>query len=121
MTVAQKKVILIDDDFTSLKVMSKTLQNAGFEVFTFNDWEENTMDEISAIAPDIIILDEFLQNTRGSLLCPVIKSVEQFITTPIILVSGMDGLEEIAKKCKADAYLCKPVTRQEIEALFNRT
>ena len=119
--MAQRKVILIDDDITSLKVLSRTLQNAGFEVFTFNDWEDNTMDEITRISPDIIILDEFLQNTRGSLLCPIIKSVERFKNTPIILVSAMEGLEEVAKKCKADAYLCKPVSRQEIEELFNRS
>ena len=115
----KKKALLIDDDISCLKIMAKTLENVGFESYSFSSWESTTLQEIIDIAPDIIILDEFLQNTRGSLLCPIIKSVDQLRTTPVVLVSGLEGLEEVAKKCMADAYINKPVTTKEIAALFN--
>jgi len=114
-----KKALLIDDDISCLKIMARTLENVGFKPYSFSSWEADTLQQIIEISPDIIILDEFLQNTRGSLLCPIIKSADQLKTTPVILVSGLEGLEEIAKKCMADAYINKPVTTKEIEALFN--
>jgi len=113
----RKKVIIIDDDISCLDVMQIVIGDLGFETFAFTTWESATIQDIINIKPDIIILDEWLIGVKGSEICVILKSVNQLRTIPVILVSGVEGLAEIAKKSFADGYIEKPFDISEVEKI----
>ncbi len=116
----RKRVLIIDDDISCLDVMQLVVNDLGYESYTFPTWKSETIQEIIDIAPDVIILDEWLIGVKGSDLCIILKSINQLRRVPIYLVSGSDGLAEIAKKSQADGYIEKPFNISEIEELVLR-
>lgn len=110
-----KKVIIIDDDASCLEVMKIIVDDLGCETFAFTTWKTSTIQDIINIVPDIIILDEWLEGIKGSEICVILKSVNQLRRIPVVLVSGMDELPEIAKKANADGFIKKPFTIAELE------
>ncbi len=115
-----KKVLIIDDDISCLEVMELVVSGMGFEPYVFPTWTSQTIQQIIDIAPDVIILDEWLIGVKGSELCVILKSINQLRTVPIILVSGTDGLAEIAKRSFADGYVEKPFDISDIEKIILR-
>lgn len=116
----KKKILIIDDDVSCLEVMQIIINELDYEAFTFTSWETNTIQYIIDIAPDIIILDEWLVGVKGSEICVILKSINQLRTVPVILVSGTDGLSEIAKKAFADGYIEKPFEISTVEEMVMR-
>ena len=110
-----KKVVIIDDDISCLDVMQIVINDLGFETFTFTTWKSETIQQIIDIFPDVIILDEWLIGVKGSDLCMILKSINQLRRIPVILISGVDGLAEIAKKSLADDYIEKPFDITDVE------
>lgn len=113
----RKKVLIIDDDVSILEVMQLVVSELGCETYTFPTWKSETIQEIINISPDIIILDEWLIGVKGSDLCIILKSINQLRRVPVILVSGTEGLAEIARKSFADGYVEKPFDISEIEEI----
>ncbi len=111
----KKKVLIIDDDVSCLEVMQIVIDDLGCETFAFTTWKSDTIQDIINIAPDLIILDEWLIGVKGSELCVILKSINQLRSIPVILISGVDGLAQIAKKSFADGYIEKPFDIYEIE------
>jgi DNA-binding response OmpR family regulator len=114
----RKKVLIIDDDVACLDVMQLVVDGIGFEPFTFTTWKSDTIQEIINIHPNIIILDEWLIGVKGSELCIILKSINQLRRIPVILVSGTDGLAEIARKSSADGYIEKPFDITDLEKII---
>ena len=113
----KKKVLIIDDDISCLEVMGIIINDLGFETFTFTTWKSDTIQEIINIIPDLIILDEWLVGVKGSEICVILKSVNQLRRIPVVLVSGTNGLAEIAKKSFADGYIEKPFDITDVEQM----
>lgn len=113
----RKKVVLIDDDISCLDLMQMVINNLDFETFPFTTWESRTIQDIINIKPDLIILDEWLIGVKGSEICIILKSVNQLRQVPVVLISGSEGLAEIAKRAFADGYIEKPFEISEIEKL----
>ena len=111
----KKKVLIIDDDISCLEVMQIVIDDLDCETFAFTTWKSDTIQDIINIAPDLIILDEWLIGVKGSELCVIQKSINQLRSIPVILISGVDGLAQIAKKSFADGYIEKPFDIYEIE------
>ncbi|WP_207423048.1 response regulator [Desertivirga brevis] len=114
-----KKVLVIDDDPSSLKLIKKLMENEGFATFPFTTWKSDTISNIISISPDVIILDEYLVGVRGSDLCTILKSINELRTTPVILISGIQNLEKVAEGCKANGYVQKPLSLGDIEGIVN--
>ena len=116
----RKKVLIIDDDVSCLEVMQLIINDLDYETFPFTTWKTDTIQEIIDIAPDVIILDEWLVGVKGSEICVILKSINQLRTVPVILVSGVEGLPEIAKKSFADGYIEKPFEIAMVENMVMR-
>ncbi|MBC8051974.1 MAG: response regulator [Sphingobacteriaceae bacterium] len=111
----KKKVIIIDDDVSVLEVMQLVINDLDCETFGFTTWKTDTIQDIITIAPDVIILDEWLIGVKGSELCVILKSINQLRKTPVILISGVEDLAEIAKRSFADGYIQKPFALTDLE------
>jgi CheY-like chemotaxis protein len=108
MSVARRKVLLIDDSEISLHFTAKALRTAGFEV-------RSSMDpyELSSVLggwrPDVILTDVDMPNLTGVELCRMLKSSYETAHVPVVLFSALSPaeLEVLARDCEADGFLSK--------------
>lgn len=103
-------IACVDDSLAVCQSMEKILSKAGYQVIT-------TQDALRALAlllarkPDLIFLDLVMPNTNGYEICGHLRRLPVFRETPIIILTGNDGvIDRIrAKMVGASAFLSKPV------------
>jgi len=102
----RKKVLIIENDQDIRNIMEFILEEHGFETLSIPEPED--LDEILPFKPDLILLDEFINDRPGHRLCKKIKQVEALKNTPVIILSTANDIELIAKECNANDYISKP-------------
>ena len=122
--VTMRKILIVDDDETSLMLVQGLLGKSGYEILTTNagrsalDILENTP------GIDLLLLDVVLPDIDGFTLCRQIKTEPWTAHIPIILLSGFrkdnqsirEGLE-----AGADGYLLKPIEDTALRAWVKAT
>jgi DNA-binding response OmpR family regulator len=104
--MAKKRILCIDDDPDTLNVVNFILSEEGYSVEILEYLPQ--IKQISDYKPDIILLDEWLKEGTGSGLCKQIKLLAKHKGFTIILLSAVNGLEQIARDCGADYFIQKP-------------
>ncbi len=108
--MAQKKILLVEDDRQMLAVLRRYLENHDFSVvFTDNGSEALIIARDSR--PDLVVADAGLPGLDGFALCRALKDSPATAQTPVILISGArTGDEDIVEGYErgADDYLPKP-------------
>ena len=104
--VAPKKILIVDDDVTFIKIIEPFLKSQGFEVVIANDGE----DGIKKLKekPHLIILDVQMPVMDGYEFVLAKKKVEGDQKVPIIVLTAKEGMAEIFKVEGAREYLLKP-------------
>jgi two-component system phosphate regulon response regulator PhoB len=69
--------------------------------------EPNDLSAILFFAPDVILLDEFINRKTGQRLCRKIKQVLKLVAKPVIILSTGKDNELIATGCDANDYFSK--------------
>ena len=108
-----KKVILIDDEATSLQILSFSLVKKGFEVITAQDGAEGLF-LINNHRPALIILDVHMPNVDGYKLVRDIQADEELKKIPVMIVTADEKLEERFKLIGIQYYFKKPYNMTEI-------
>lgn len=119
------KVLVIEDDPMSLRLIEYALKQRGYQVLT-------TMNGLEGIItaqkeePDLIMLDIMLPGIDGFEVCRRLHSGTQTSKIPILIISAKTQKEDINAgfKAGADDYLTKPTSPTEIikrvETLLSR-
>ena len=110
-----KKVLLADDDFTMVALLTTLLGIEGYQVATLLDKSGNIMENIRREKPDILLIDIFLGSHNGVDVVRQIRAMPDMKDLRIVMVSGMDKTEE-CMAAGADAFLLKPYMP---DTLFN--
>jgi twitching motility two-component system response regulator PilG len=105
----QPVVVVIDDSPTIRKIMEMTLQRMGLRVVG----AASGVTGLAAVAehqPSLIFLDIVLPNVSGYQLCQVIRRNPNTKKTPIVMLSGKDGIfDKIrGRLVGANDYITKP-------------
>lgn len=107
--MANKKIIIVDDEPDILKTMGIFLKSESFDVITALDGIE-ALEVIKKEKPDLVILDIMLPKMDGYKICRLLKFDERYKKIPIVIFTAraqeMD--EKKAMEVKADAYITKP-------------
>ena|SRR6187551_2867095 len=104
----EKKCILIyDDDLEILTVCKAILDYDDYRVETLANCE-NILQDITAIQPDIILMDLWIPKIGGENAINLMHENEDTKHIPVILFSANDEIEKISKKINANGYLRKP-------------
>ncbi len=114
-----EKVLIYDDDVDILDVCTAILQIKGYEVFC-KDNCRSLFEDLDAIKPDIIMMDNWLPDMGGVKAIQTIKSNEKFKNIPIIFFSANSSVDELAKEAKADFVLKKPFDISTLEGLLKQ-
>jgi phosphoserine phosphatase RsbU/P len=111
------KILIIDDDPTTLVVLRKTLLEDGYEVITAMDGIEG-LEQANRIRPALIICDWIMPKLDGLELCRRVKANPELSTIFFILLTARGGVEDRVQGLDsgADDFLAKPVELNELRA-----
>ena len=112
------KVMLVDDDRTTVKLLQTLLELDGFDVVVVPRGGD-VVPKMTETQPDIVLMDYHLSDMEGVDIIRDLRQHPVFSHTPIIMTSGMD-VEHEAMKAGANSFLLKPFEPDELPDLFNR-
>lgn len=107
-----KKVLIIDDDKSTVEIVQLILKNAGYEISAETDGSLAFLNQNKL--PDIIILDNKLGLEDGAEVCRKLKQNNLTAHIPVVMISATPGIEEIALNACADFCLPKPFSKQQL-------
>jgi CheY-like chemotaxis protein len=107
-------VLAIDDDAGVITLLKRYLEHDGYQVVGVTH-PHQAVDTARRLAPDLvaIVLDVVMPDVDGWQILRSLRQQTQIREVPIILCSILDGLER-GREMGADAFLKKPVTRDEV-------
>jgi two-component system response regulator RegA len=113
-----KRFLIIDDDETFAKVLSRSLAKKNHETWIANDPATALM-LLREHQPDCAVLDLKLVETSGLLLLPQLLAIAPDLQ--VVVLTGYASVATTVEAIKQGAvnYLCKPATTDEVLAAFN--
>ncbi|NJL21912.1 MAG: response regulator [Leptolyngbyaceae cyanobacterium SM1_3_5] len=121
MTVPAKatdaKVMILDDDLLTLRLLQTVLEPWGFQVTTL-DHPQNFWNCLDQVHPDLLVLDVQMPEIDGIELCQIIRNDRRWDWLPILFLTGSKNSETIQQifAAGADDYASKPVVAAELIA-----
>jgi DNA-binding response OmpR family regulator len=112
------KILVIEDNPDIKEVLDYILSDEGHEAIQCSDGSSLT--SLDQLKPDIVLIDEILGSVRGSDLIKKLKADENTRPIPVVLISAMPNLEDIARKSGADAFLEKPFNIDNLTDIIKR-
>lgn len=93
------------------------LELDGYFVRCASDGDE-ALESLLIDKPDLLLLDILMPGISGVEVCKRVRQQSEFATLPIILITALDGREQIVKglDAGADDFVQKPVDRNELLA-----
>jgi DNA-binding response OmpR family regulator len=119
-----KKILLIEDDAVSRRLMELVLIKEGFQVTTANNGLEG-LRKVNLESPDLLVLDVMLPGLDGFEICYRLRNNPDTSKLPVLILSAksQESDKNAALKVGANAFLAKPVNREvllnKIAELFN--
>lgn len=117
--MAGKRILIVDDNPTNLKLTTYLVRSHGYEVDTAID-AETTFAAIAAARPALILMDIQLPGIDGLEVTRRLKSDPQTADIRIIAVTAyaMKGDQERALAAGCDGYVTKPIDTRALPALI---
>jgi CheY-like chemotaxis protein len=109
------KILIIEDDPTSLKLTSEVLQTGGHVVMLATTADQ-AIYSLKAVRPDVILLDLRLPGIKGFAVARQCREESATHDIPIIAITAFSaeyGKDE-AIKSGCDAYIIKPINTRTL-------
>jgi len=105
-----RKILVIEDDKNIRDTICYILEEENFEVVSSGD--SKILKSINTLKPDLILLDNWLtewkSDATGQQLSKELKTNPATKHIPIIIISAVSNIKEIAEAGLADSYMRKP-------------
>ena len=113
----QQRILVVDDDPSVLKLLTKYLVDAGYDVLTAANGVE-ALRIIQSEGCSLVITDWMLPEMDGLDLCRAIRLSETVGFVYVIVLTGRTDADSLAKafEAGADDFLAKPCQKQELLA-----
>lgn len=111
----QEKILLVDDEESNLKLLSKWLIPLGYDIKLAANGEE-AVQQAREHRPDLIILDVIMPIMDGYEVCRILKADPESRNIPIIMVTALLEKESKLKglSVSANDFLSKPIDQVEL-------
>ena len=115
--IANKNILIIDDDKGLLRILSSNLETEGCKVLVAETGEEG-LKIAQAEKPDIILLDVILPGLKGREVCAQLKENRDTKDIPVIFLTAKDSPDDVKAEMEigAVAHLTKPVDSRKLVA-----
>ena len=121
-----EKILVVDDDLDTLKLVGMMLQRQGYTIVAAINGTQ-ALSKVPAEKPDLILLDVMMPDIDGFEVCRRIRSDPAFKTTPILMFTAKTQVDDKVQgfEAGADDYLPKPTHPAEllahVKALLGRS
>lgn len=115
--MANRKVMIVDDDREFLQELEEILCHSGYEMFAVND-SILALDAAAKIHPDVILIDLKMPNKTGFQLADELRRLSGLEQIPIIAMTGFfkDGYRPLLNICRIKKCLKKPFNPLDVIA-----
>jgi len=109
----QRRILLVDDDPSLLKLLSLRLRANGFQVETASSGQQ-ALGKLTALQPHVIITDLRMENMDGLALFEVVH--KQFPSLPVIMLTAHGTIPDAVNATRIGifSYLTKPFDSEEL-------
>lgn len=108
-------VACIDDSLVDTQIMNHLLTQAGYSYINIHD-QEKILSTLILHKPDLIFLDLVMPIVNGYEICAQIRRIPLFKYTPVVFVTGKNGLTDRAraKLVGSSDYIVKPINQEKV-------
>jgi DNA-binding response OmpR family regulator len=110
------KILIVDDDRTTVKLLQTLLEMDGFDVFIAGRGAD-VFNVARANQPDIFLIDYHLVDMEGVELVKSLRADPVFAKTPIVVASGLNVEDSVLKE-GANRFLIKPFEPNKLADIF---
>lgn len=114
------KILIAEDEETTLMTLEKCLKDEGYDVITAQDGRE-ALNRLERESPDLILTDIMMPFTSGLELIGIVKSSSKR-SIPVIVLSAIDEESTVmqAFRVGADDFITKPFNPRELALRVKR-
>jgi DNA-binding response OmpR family regulator len=118
--VAKQKLLLVDADPRSVRVLEVSLKKAGYSVTTATDGLD-ALAKIESLTPDLILSDTRLPKLDGYTLVRKLKERLEWAGIPVVFLTSQKSIEDKIRGLElgVEDYLTKPIFVRELIARVN--
>jgi putative two-component system response regulator len=113
------KVLLVDDSLDNIDLITNVLKNSSdeYEIFQAHDGIE-ALEKVTAVQPDIIILDVIMPGMDGFEVCENLKSEPKTRLIPVVMITALDSQKDRIRGLEVgvDDFISKPFNVYELTA-----
>jgi two-component system, sensor histidine kinase and response regulator len=115
-----RKVVVIDDDVTTLEAIERILELYDFIVFAASGGREG-LDLVRRTQPDIILCDVMMPDVDGYMVLAELRKYASTATIPVLMLSAKHDLADIraGMQLGADDFLSKPFAVEDLLSSIN--
>lgn len=109
-----KKIAVVEDEVYTREELCNMLEKAGYSALEVTVFE-NAAEQLTALAPDLVILDLNLPEISGFQIC---RDLKQKTSIPVLVLTSRDQMSDElqALRLGADEYLTKPCRKERLLA-----
>jgi len=110
------KILIIDDDQVTIKIMKARLEKEGYESLVALDGDVG-LEKVKSDTPQLILLDVEMPRLNGYTFMIELKKIEDKISKkiPVIILTSHEEMQPVFELKGVKGYLMKPV---DFEKLF---
>jgi DNA-binding response OmpR family regulator len=118
--VAKQKLLLVDADPRSVRVLEVSLKKAGYSVTTATDGLD-ALAKIESLTPDLVLTDTRLPKLDGYTLVRTLKERTEWSAIPVVFLTSQKSIEDKIRGLElgVEDYLTKPIFVRELIARVN--
>jgi two-component system KDP operon response regulator KdpE len=118
-----EKILIIDDDIDTLKLVGLMLQKQGYQIVAASNGQQGIA-QAEAEIPDLILLDVMMPDMDGF---EVLETIREMNNVPVIMLTARGEEDDRVRGLElgADDYITKPFSPRElvgrVKAVLRRT
>lgn len=120
MTPNKKKILIIEDETATAQLISDFCESFGCKTMMLNSGED-ALNVVKSFHPDMITLDLLMDDPTGLEVLEVLKSDEETVSIPVVIISAIASSfpEKFLKK--SQAILSKPLRLNMLKQTIENT
>jgi DNA-binding response OmpR family regulator len=113
----QSKILVVDDDQPTLRLIQLVLSRKGYQVLTARTGEES-LTRVSEDRPDLVVMDVMMPGMDGYEAMARIRRMPEGRSLPFVFLTALNGLDARVRGLEAGArdYVTKPLEVGELLA-----
>ncbi|MCK4961933.1 MAG: response regulator [Anaerolineales bacterium] len=108
-----EKILVIEDDASTMRFIEYTLEQEGYEVITATDGLEG-LRKAQDEHPDLVLLDIMLPDINGNVLYPLLMDARSDLKVIVCSGYSIDGPAQGILDAGAQEFIQKPFTIEEL-------